>query len=374
MKPTKKFGASTTFVSRRVKFAAAIGSALLVGSAMTSAQAADPIRWKMPTTFNTNWTGLGHPAAWVSDQLKLISGGDIQLRVYEPGKLVPPFDILQAVSEGKVEAGYSWIGYDEGKIPSVALFAAVPFGLKPWAYTAWYYEGPGHGMLDEVYASKGYNVHAELCGIIGPETAGWYRKPITSLADFKGMKIRFAGLGGRVMEKLGASVNLMPGGELFQALEKGVLDATEFSIPAVDQITGFDKIVKNNLYPGWHQPFTAQYMLINKNLWAKASKQQQALIQVACRAATLTGLNESEWANPDVVVGYADKGVNAGQLPLPVLKELQTVTDQVLSEISAKDSDFARVYASQQEYAKKYNTYYRLGYLPNELYTDEAKK
>ncbi|MDZ7747561.1 MAG: hypothetical protein U5K43_00920 [Halofilum sp. (in: g-proteobacteria)] len=121
---------------------------------------ADPIRWKMPIAFSSKLPGLGSPSKYVEQQLKTASGGDVQVRVYEPDELVPPFEILNAVSDGKVSAGYTWIGYDQGKVPAVPLFAAVPFGLKPWAFTAWYYEGPGHEMLEEVYANQGYNVHA----------------------------------------------------------------------------------------------------------------------------------------------------------------------------------------------------------------------
>ncbi|KAB7628219.1 TRAP transporter substrate-binding protein [Alkalilimnicola sp. S0819] len=348
--------------------AAAVGSALLLG-AVTEASA-DRLRWRMPMTFSSNLPALGSPAAWTADRLKEMSGGEIQIRVSEPGKIVPPFEILEAVSEGKVEAGYSWIGYDQGKVPAVPLFAAVPFGLKPWAFTAWYYEGGGHEMLQDVYANKGYNVYANLCGIIGPETAGWYREPIKSLDDYKGLKIRFAGLGGKVLEKLGASVTMMPGGELFQALEKRTIDATEFSLPVIDQLLGFDKVVKNNLYPGWHQTFTAQYILVNKDKWNSASDAQKAMIQTTCQAATLQGLNEGEWLNPDVVAGFKDKGVNAEQLPLSVLKELQDLSNEVLAEEASKDADFKRVYESQQDYAKKYERYFQLGYLPNELYQD----
>lgn len=353
----------------KLAVAAAVATTLTVGS-INAAEAAK-LRWKMPIAFSSKLTALGTPAAYVANQVTTASDGNVEIRIYEPGKLVPAFDILQAVSEGKAEAGYTWIGYDAGKVPSTPLFAAVPFGLKPWALTAWYYEGPGHQMLQEAYANKGYNVHAELCGIIGPETAGWYRKPITSLEDYKGLKIRFAGLGGKVLEKLGASVTMMPGGELYQALEKGTIDATEFSLPVVDQLLGFHKVVKNNLYPGWHQTFTASYMLINGDQWKKASEGQKALIQTACKAATLQGLNEGEWANPDVVAGFADKGVNAAQIPLPILKKLQDISNEVLAEEAAKDPDFKRVFESQQEFQKKYARYEKLAYLPGELYEAE---
>jgi len=353
----------------RLKHAAgalALGGLLVSGAAVDTASA-DSIRWKMPIAFASKLPGLGSPSQYVAKQLDAASGGDVQVRVFEPDKLVPPFEILQSVSDGKVEAGYTWIGYDQGKVPAVPLFAAVPFGLKPWAFSAWYYWGGGHDMLQEVYANKGFNVHAELCGIIGPETAGWYSEPITSLEDYKGMKIRFAGLGGKVLEKLGASVTMMPGGELFQALQTGTIDATEFSMPAIDQILGFNEVVKYNLFPGWHQPFTAQYMLINKDEWDAASDQQKALINTTCTAATMMGLTEGEYKNGSVLQGFREKGVQADQIPRDVLKQLKGITQEVLEEEAANDADFKRVYESQQAFQENYKVWDQRAYLPADL-------
>ncbi len=353
----------------RLKHAAGalvLGGAIVTGAAIDHA-AADPIRWKMPIAFASKLPGLGSPSQYVAKQLDAASGGDVQVRVFEPDKLVPPFEILQAVSDGRVEAGYTWIGYDQGKVPAVPLFAAVPFGLKPWAFSAWYFWGGGHDMLQEVYANKGFNVYAHLCGIIGPETAGWYAEPITSLEDYKGMKIRFAGLGGKVLEKLGASVTMMPGGELFQALQTGTIDATEFSMPAIDQILGFNEVVKYNLFPGWHQPFTAQYMLINKEEWNAATDQQKALIETTCTAATMMGLTEGEYKNGSVLQGFREKGVQADQIPRDVLRQLQDVTQEVLEEEAANDADFKRVYESQKAFQETYKVWDQRAYLPADL-------
>jgi TRAP-type mannitol/chloroaromatic compound transport system substrate-binding protein len=249
----------------------------------------------------------------------------------------------------------------------VPLFAAVPFGLKPPAYAGWYFYGGGHEMLQKVYANKGFNVHAQLCGIIGPETAGWYKEPITSLEDYKGMKIRFAGLGGKVLEKLGASVTMLPGGELFQALEKGTIDATEFSMPAIDQILGFNQVVKNNLFPGWHQPFTAQYMLINGKEWKAASAAQKALVETTCTAGTLMGLAEGEYKNGAVLTKLKEEGINVGKIPMPILKQLKEVTNDVLAEQAAADADFKMVLESQQAFQKDYVIWDENAYLPTEL-------
>ncbi|MGD8430761.1 MAG: TRAP transporter substrate-binding protein [Ectothiorhodospiraceae bacterium] len=348
--------------------AAAVAGGLVTASAMApSANAADSVRWKMPIAFASNLPALGTPSQYVAKHLNTMSGGKVQVRVYEPGKLVPPFDILDAVSSGKVGAGYTWIGYDQGKIPSLPLFSAVPFGLKPWAFTAWYYHGGGQEMLQEVYANKGYNVHAELCGLMGPETAGWYAKPIKSLDDYKGLKIRFAGLGGKVLERAGASVTMMPGGELFQALETGTIDATEFSMPAIDQILGFDKVVKYNLFPGWHQTFTALHMLINGDEWKNASEETRDLVETTCTAATLMGFSEGEYKNGKVLAGFQEKGVHNELIPRKVLEQLKELTDQVLAEEAENDADFKRVYESQKAFAKTYELWDKRAYLPSDL-------
>ena len=340
---------------------------IAIGLTMGGFAQAEDLRWKMPVAFSTKLPGLGSPAAWVADKINTASDGSIKIKVFEPKKLVPPFEILQSVSDGKVSAGYTWIGYDQGKVPAVPLFAAVPFGLKPPAYAGWYFYGGGHEMLQKVYTNKGFNVHAQLCGIIGPETAGWYKEPITSLEDYKGMKIRFAGLGGKVLEKFGASVTMLPGGELFQALEKGTIDATEFSMPAIDQILGFDKVVKNNLFPGWHQPFTAQYMLINGDAWKAASAAQKALVETACTAGTLMGLAEGEYKNGAVLTKLKEEGINVGKIPMPILKQLKEATNQVLAEQAAADADFKMVLESQQAFQKDYVIWDENAYLPTEL-------
>jgi TRAP-type mannitol/chloroaromatic compound transport system substrate-binding protein len=159
----------------------------------------------------------------------------------------------------------------------------------------------------------------------------------------------------------------MSGGELFQALEKGTIDATEFSMPAIDQILGFDQIVKNNLFPGWHQPFTAQYMLINGDEWGKTTDAQKALIESVCTAAVLRGLAEGEYKNGAVLAELQAKGINIGQIPIEILQQLKAVTDEVLAEEAAADPDFKRVLESQQEFEKSYTIWDQRAYLPAEL-------
>jgi TRAP-type mannitol/chloroaromatic compound transport system substrate-binding protein len=162
------------------------------------------IAWRLPIVFQTTMPVLGDNPVYLTQMIKAASGGAIDLQIFEPGEIVPAFSITDAVRDGKVSAGYTWLGYDQGKIPASPLISAVPFGMEPWEYTAWWYEGNGRQLTEALY--QRYNIHPILCGITGPETAGWFRRRIDSLDDVKGLKIRFAGLGGQVIERLGASV------------------------------------------------------------------------------------------------------------------------------------------------------------------------
>jgi TRAP-type mannitol/chloroaromatic compound transport system substrate-binding protein len=282
--------------------------------------------------------------------------------VFEPGKLVPAFQILDAVKDAKTEAGYTWVGYDQGKIPAAPLFAAVPFGLEPWEFTAWWYEGGGRQLAEQIFGQ--HNTHPILCSIIGPEAAGWFRKEIKTLADVKGLKIRFAGLGGKVMQKAGASVTVLPAAEIFPALEKGAIDATEFSMPAIDEKLGFDKLVKNYYFPGWHQVYTAEHLLVNKDIWNKLSKGSKTAIDTACTAGVMRGLAKGEFAQIASLKNLKAKGVVQRDLPEPVLKELMKITDEVMAGEAAANADFKKVYESQKAFLKDYRDWKTHAYMP----------
>jgi TRAP-type mannitol/chloroaromatic compound transport system substrate-binding protein len=331
-------------------------------TAAGGAAALETIKWRLPVAFATNLPALGDGIVYASEAAKLSSGGQTTLEVFEPGKLVPAFSITDSVKDRKIEAGYTWLGYDQGKIPASPLLSAVPFGMEPWEFTAWWYEGGGDKLADELYGAHG--VKPLLCGIMGPEAAGWFRDEIKTLDDLKGLKIRFAGLGGRVMQKLGASVTVLPAGEIFPALERGVIDATEFSMPAIDDRLGFYKLVKNNYFPGWHQTFTALHLIVNKEIWDKLSPATRANLEVVCTAATLRTLSRGEAAQGKALAAFKGSGVNLRSVPEPVLREIRKITDEVLAEEAAKDPLFKKIYESQKAFSAAYQPWKSLGYLP----------
>ena len=322
-------------------------------------------RWRVPVSFPTNLEVLGDNIIYVAGLVNALSNGRFEFLIAEPKEIVPEFQIVDAVREGKIPAGYTWLGYDQGKIPASPLLGAVPFGLEPWEFSSWWFEGGGEQLAQELYARDG--VHVLLCGLIGPETAGWFREPITSLDDLRGLKIRFAGLGGKVIERAGASVTMIPGAEIFQALEKGAIDATEYSLPNVDQSLGFDRVAKLNYFPGWHQVFTSIHLTINLSQWQELSPQHQSILETACTAGVTRNLAKAEAVQGPIIAGFADKGVTANYLPEDVLRELNRLSDEVMSEEAANDEDFARIYASQQAFQANYAHWKKFAYLPRDF-------
>lgn len=336
--------------------------ALMMTFSFQQVSAAEKIRWKVQSTFNTGWPALGDPIARLADTLDKATDGRIKLKVYEPGKILPPLEISPSISKGDLPAAYNYMAYDQGRIPAAVLFAAVPFGMEPWEYAAWWFEGEGSKLANDIYNKQ--NIKVLLCSTIGPETAGWYRNPITSLDDLKGLKIRFSGLGGMVLNEIGASATLMAGGEIFAALEKGTLDATEYSMPAIDEVLGFHKITKFNLFPGWHQVSTSTHFMVNLDLWKKIGPADQALFEMACTAAAMRAITTGEFLQGKQIASFPSKGVTAARLPDSVLRELQKVSAKVMAEQSAKDADFKKVWNSQQAFMKEYDVWQKWGYLP----------
>jgi TRAP-type mannitol/chloroaromatic compound transport system substrate-binding protein len=328
----------------------------------SGAEAQERVRWRVPIAFPSALPALGDNLPWVAEQASAMTDGRIEMRVIEPGEMVPALELSEAVGQGQIPAGYNWLGYDQGRIPASPLLSAVPFGMEPWEYMAWWYEGGGRELGEELYQK--INVHPVFCGITGPETAGWFKQPIENVGDFSGLKIRFAGLGGQVLEERGASVSLIPGGEIYQSLERGVIDASEFSLPMVDQRLGFDQVAKYNLYPGWHQPFTAFHLIVNLDEWNKLSDGDKILLDIVCRAGVTNSLSISEARQGEVIKGFPEKGVTAVALNEELLRELQKTSKEILERTAASDAEFKKIYESQQTFMDNYQAWKQLAYLP----------
>ena len=341
------------------------GLALATTLVAQPALAADKLLLKVPVAFSTELPSLGTPIPRVAEEVSIMSAGTLKMKVYEPGKLVPAFEILDAVSSGKINAGYTTAGYWAGKIPAAPLFSAVPFGPEAGEYMAWMYYGNGLDLYQRMYDEAGYNVKVLPCAVIAPETSGWFAKEINSPEDLQGLKMRFFGLGGKVMEKLGVATSLLPGGEIFPALEKGAIDATEFSMPAIDQRLGFHKVAKYNYFPGWHQQATVFELLINKDTWNGASEQHQHILAEACKASMADSFAEGEALQFDALKrNVEENGVELRKWSPEMLQLFRDTWAEVAAEEAAADDYFAEVYADLTEFRTNYDLWEENAFLP----------
>ncbi len=324
-----------------------------------------PVKMRLVSMYQTAAPIVGENIVGLAHRVEEASAGSIQIKVFDPGKLVASMEVLDAVSNGKVDAGYSTAGFWMGKIPAAPIFSAVPFGPGISEFLAWFLEGNGSKLYQEMYDQYGFNVKVLLCGMIPPETSGWFAGEIQTADDLKGLKMRFFGLGGTVMGKLGVAVNLLPPGEIFPALEKNVIDATEYALPVLDEDKGFYKIVKYNYYPGWHQQATSQELIINREVWDRLSTSQQAIIEMAAHEATIITIARSEATQAEVVLRNAsERGVVNMTWSPQMLELFREKWEEVAAEQSAADPFFEKVYSDFTKFRESYSIWGSRAYLP----------
>ncbi|MGB1092409.1 MAG: TRAP transporter substrate-binding protein, partial [Oceanobacter sp.] len=252
------------------------------------------------------------------------------------------------------------------KMPAAAIFSTIPFGPEAPEFMAWMYYGNGMKLYQKMYDDAGYNVHVEPCALISPETSGWFKKPINSLEDLKGLNMRFYGLGGEALAKLGVSTSLLPGGEIFGALEKGAIDATEFSQPAIDQKLGFYKVAKYNYFPGWHQQATFFELLINKDTWNGMTEQQQAVVSMTCKASITNSIAESEYIQFEAIrANIEERGVTVKEWPADMLAAYKKAWMEVVEEQKA-DPTFAAVYKDLSTFRENYKLWSSRAFVPRD--------
>ena len=342
-----------------IKLIAALAGIALAGGA---AQAQTTI--EMAGAFPSAIPILGTGAVDLVDRINAISD-EVEFEFFEPGKLVPPFEALDAVSNGSLDANFGSAGYWQGKLPAATLFAAVPFGPEAGEYIAWVLFDDGAKLWQQMYDDAGYNVHTVPCGVIAPETSGWFKNEINSAEDLKGLNMRFFGLGGKVMEKLGVSTSLLAAGDIFPALERGAIDATEFSMPVIDKLLGFHKIVKYNYFPGWHQPASLAELLINGDVWDDLSDSAQTQIETVCLAEIARTLAEGEAVNyPAMIENVEKNGVIIKRWTPEMLDSFKQAWDEVAAEQVAADPFFKTVWDDLAEFRKGYAIWAANAYLP----------
>jgi TRAP-type mannitol/chloroaromatic compound transport system substrate-binding protein len=339
-------------------------AALALSALGTPADAQDrqrTVRMQMQSNFASTLALLGHNAKYTVEQVRKLSGGSIDMRFFEPGALVPAGQAFDSVSSGALDAAWATPGFWTGKDIAFAVYSTVPFGPGLGEFLAWMKHGGGEKGMQELYAK--YNIHSVMCHLIPPEASGWFRKEIKTLDDLKGLKMRFFGLGANVMQKLGVATQLLQAGEIFQALQLGTIDATEFSMPSMDLSLGFHQVAKFYYFPGWHQQATVGDLIINKAKWDSLSDFQKSAIEAACDQTVLRGMSLGESLQPKAMAEIEGKGVKLMTWGPEFLQAFEKAWIEVAAEQATKSPEFKKAWDSLTTFRKEYAIWRERGYL-----------
>ncbi len=309
------------------------------------------LKWKMITTWPKDFPGLGTGANQLAKYINELTDGAIEVKVYGADEIVPALEVFDAVQRGTAEIGHGAAYYWSSKHEATSFFASIPFGLNAQEMNSWIYYGGGQQLWDELYAPFG--IKAFSAGNTGVQMGGWFNKEILSLQDFKGMKIRMPGLGGKVLSELGSTIVTLSGGEIYQALKSGTIDGTEWVGPYNDLASGLHKAAKFYYWPGWQEPGTNIEALINKKAFAALPKSLQIAVERACQCANQDMLADYYLKNSEALTILIEKEkVNLKKFPDEVLKKLHEISNELILKISRKDPISKKIFSSFEKALK----------------------
>ncbi|NVJ50912.1 MAG: TRAP transporter substrate-binding protein [Gammaproteobacteria bacterium] len=317
------------------------------------------INWTMVTTWPKNFQGLGESAELLAQTINQLSGGRMKVTVMGAGDLVPALQVFDTVASGTAQMGHGASYYWKGKLPVAPIFSAVPFGLNAQEMNGWLYQGGGLELWQELYQPLG--LIPMPAGNSGVQMAGWFNKEINSLDDIQGLKMRIPGLGGEVFKRAGGTPELIPGAELFAALERGRIDATEWVGPYNDLAFGLHKAAKYYYYPGWHEPGTTLEAIINQQAFAALPSDLQAIVKAACTIANYDTLSFFTRKNNEALTELTEKHkVVLKKLPSDVLQRFEALSHEVVEELADSDAFARRVYQSYQQYKQQVSSWHQV--------------
>lgn len=334
--------------------------AALVASVISTGTMAKDI--DMQAIFPGTLPLLGKPAFDIAKRISLVTNGSLNFQAKNPGELVATGEVWDAVSTGAVESAWYSIGFAEGIIPSAPLFTTFPFGPDVREYSAWWYYGGGQELWAEISASS--NIHTIHCSVLVPEASGWFRKEIKSLDDFKGLKMRFFGLGASVMKKLGVEAQSMGLADTMTALNTGTIDAAELGFPFLDNLVGMHEHAKHYYFPGWHQQTSFLSLIVNNDTWKGLTDSERAAVEDVCAATMMKTLAEGEAVQlAPLAKMVKENGVQVHRWSDEILGAYKGAWAEVVTEKSAGNADFARAWKSISDFRESYKEWSDLGYL-----------
>jgi TRAP-type mannitol/chloroaromatic compound transport system substrate-binding protein len=315
-------------------------------------------RWRMTSAYSGDLPVLGELPTSTVSSISRISEGRFELEFHEPGTLIPPEDMFEAVRSGTIHAAFSSPALWANKVPTLQLFSSVPFGPEAREILAWFQEGGGREIYEEIYTKQG--LHSLLCGVTTPAASGWFKKPITKPGDLKGLRMRITGLGAKVMEKLGVTTEILMNNDIVVAMKSGALDAAVFSQPATDLALGLHRVANYVYFPGWLQPSALFDLMINQEAWNALTETEKAQIETVCGDNIRQGLVSADARQFKALKLFTEMDVQMKVWPNALLLAFRKAWKQVALEQSKRDKKFRQTLSSLQQFHDEFGIWLEL--------------
>ncbi|MDZ4094177.1 MAG: twin-arginine translocation signal domain-containing protein [Paracoccaceae bacterium] len=311
----------------------------------------------MVTTWGRGLAGVHDAAQRNADSITAMTDGQLTVDLKAAGELVGAFEVFDAVTSGQADMYHGADYYFVGQHPAYAFFTSVPMGMTAQELSNWYYHGGGHDFHEEL--GQTFGLKSFLGGNTGAQAGGWFRKEITGPEDFNGLKFRMPGLGGKALGKLGASVQNLPGGEVYQALSSGAIDGTEWIGPWADEKAGFQEITKFYYTAGFHEPGAGLSLATNRDVFESLTPAQQKIIEIAAGDANQWNLAQFLANNSAALTRLQAAGVKTLEFPDSVWDAFAKAADEVHQE-NLGDEIYKRVYDSYMASMKSSSAWLKL--------------
>ena len=315
-----------------------------VESAVAADASLPAVEWEMATSWPPDLDSIFWSAHLIAERVAALTNGKFVIRPRAAGELAPGLEVLNVVEEGVVPIGHTVAHYFADRGPVIAFSTGLPFGLTARQQNAWLYEGGGLEILHEAYTSR-FNIIQFPAGNSGAQMGGWFKKEINAVSDLAGLKMRIPGMAGQVMERLGVAVQMLPGGEIFQALESGAIDAAEWIGPYEDERMNFHTVASYYYYPGWWDPGSSVEIQVNLDRWNDLPQQYQEALKTASYEANVRVMARYDARNPAALRRLIDDGgVKLRPFPDDLLESAEESAFELFDETAAADADFASIY------------------------------
>ena len=322
------------------------------------AQTQPAVRWRMATGWPKSLDTIHGSAEELCKRVGQLTEGRFEIRCFAGGEIVPPLQVLDAVQNGTIECGHVLSANYIGKNPTYAFDAGLPFGLNARQQAAWLYEGGGLSLIRDFY--KKTNVIPFPCGNVGTQMGGFYHKEINNVQDLQGLKIRIGGLGGVILRKLGAMPQQLPPSDIYSALERGTIDASEWIGPYDDAKLGLNKVAKFYYAPGWWEGSAGITAPVSLPAWQALPEHFKIAFETACNEQMMLMLAKYDARNPDALRRMIGEGTQLRLFPRPVLDACYQANFETFDELSAKDADFKTIYGPWKRFLESSNPWFRV--------------